>query len=43
MNSLSGRIGKDKCEHKTYPHKVCPDRNRIQLCVNKIGNLSRHV
>ena len=27
---------KYKC--KAYPHKVCPDRNRIRLRVNKIGS-----
>ena len=26
------------CERKAYPHKVCPDRNRIRLRVNKIGS-----
>ena len=25
------------CERKAFPHKVCPDRNRIWLRVNKIG------
>ena len=38
-----GRIRKDICERKAYPHKVCPDRNRIRLCVNKIRSLSRHM
>ena len=28
------RIGKDRCERKAYPHRVYPDRNRIQLRVN---------
>ena len=30
-----GGIRKDMCERKAYPHKVCPDRNRIRLRVNK--------
>ena len=38
-----GRMGKDKCEYKAYPHKVCPDRNRIWLRVNKIGSLSKYL
>ena len=38
-----GMIRKDMCERKAYLHKVRPDRNRIRLRVNKIGNLSRHV
>ena len=29
------RIGKDMCERKAYPHKVCPDRNRTRLRVNE--------
>ena len=28
-------IGKDKCEHKAYPHEVCLNRKRIQLRVNE--------
>ena len=28
------RIGKERCERKTYPHRVYPDRNRIRLRVN---------
>ena len=38
-----GRMGKDKCECKAYPHKVCLDRNRVWLRVNKIGSLSRYL
>ena len=38
-----GRIRKNMCKHKAYPHKVFLDRNRIRLRVNKTGNLSRHV
>ena len=38
-----GRVKKDKCECKAYPHKVCPDRNRIWLRVNKIRSLSRYM
>ena len=38
-----GRIGKDKCERKAYPHKICPDRNRIWLRANKIENPFRYV
>ena len=38
-----GRIKKDMCERKAYPHKVCPDGNGVRLRVNKIGNLPRHV
>ena len=26
--------GKDKCEHKAYPHKVCADRSHIRSRVN---------
>ena len=36
-----GRIVKDQCERKVYPDKVCPDKNRIRLSVNKIRYLSR--
>ena len=28
------RIGKERCEHKAYPHGVYSDRNRIRLHVN---------
>ena len=45
--NLSGeqfsKIGMDKYKCKTYPHKVCPDRNCIRLRVNKIGSLSRYL
>ena len=29
------RIGKERCERKAYPHRVYPDRNRIQLHLNR--------
>ena len=28
------RIGKERCERKTYPHTIYPDMNRIQLRIN---------
>ena len=28
------QIGKDMCERKAYPRKVCPDRSLIRLRVN---------
>ena len=43
LTAWPGRIGKDKCVSKAYPHKVCPDRNRMQLRVNKTEKLSRYV
>ena len=35
--------GKNKCESKAYLHKACLNRNRIMLCVNKEGRLSRYL
>ena len=37
------RIGKGKCERKTYPRNVCPDRNRIRLRVNGGLPVSRKI
>ena len=39
-----GRIRKDMCERKAYPHKVCPPIGIVSgYGVNKIGSLSRYV
>ena len=32
---VQSRIRKDMYERKDFPHKVCPDRNRIRLRVNR--------
>ena len=34
------QIGKERCEHKAYPHRVYLDRNHIRLCVNGALNVN---
>ena len=41
------RIGKERCERKAYPHRVCPDRNRVngakkRLCLMECNMKTRY-